>query len=93
MAKKQFNSGPQWTEKQILNLGATSNVATVTPNDSTDLPNPGLVRAGTGGDLRVMDVNGNTVTISNLADGEFTGVIVKRVYSTSTTATDLTVYY
>lgn len=89
----QFNSSPQYTVKQILNVGASSNVATVTPNDSTDLSNPGLIRVGSGGDVKVDDINGNTVTITNMQDAEFSGVIVKRVYSTDTTASNITVYY
>lgn len=93
VTEPKYNSSPQYSVKQILNLGATSNCATVTPNDSTDLPNSGLIRIGGDGDVKVDTINGQTVTIPAMVQGEYSGVIVKRVHSTGTTATDITVYY
>ena len=64
--------------------------AVVTPNDSTDLAAPSrLLIVGGSGDLRVTMVGGETVTIPSMPAGAFP-LAVKRVFSASTTATDIT---
>lgn len=62
---------------------------TITAADS-DLAVP--VRAlyiGTGGNLRVTTLNNNDVTFSNVASGTVLPVSVKRVWTTSTTASNI----
>lgn len=62
--------------------------AVVTPNDSTDLTGVRGVYVGGGGHLNVL-MNGDTATtlFSNVPAGVVLPISVKRVYSTSTTAT------
>lgn len=44
---------------------------------------------GTGGNLRVTTLNNNDVTFSNVASGTVLPVSVKRVWTTSTTASNI----
>jgi len=63
--------------------------AAVTPSDTADLAQPARLYVGTTGDLSVILVNDTTaVTFSSVAAG-WLPLIVKRVMSTSTTATDI----
>lgn len=62
----------------------------ITPDDNADLPKATRsVYVGTGGDLKVDMVSGDTVEFKNVSDGSLLPVRVKRVYSTSTAAADL----
>ena len=70
------------------------NVADVTPNDSADLSQDSLIYVGTGfietgGNLKVTAVDGNTVTFKNIKSGTFLPVVVRRVWATGTTVSDL----
>lgn len=67
-------------------------VASVTPNDSTDLSTYGIIYCKTGGDIKVDLVGSGTITYT-IQDGEFLPVIVKRVYATGTNATDIYVHW
>ena len=66
-----------------------SNAAVVTPNDRTDLTTStrGLYVGGTG-NIKVDMVGGETVTFSAVPVGVL-AIRVKRVHSTSTTATNI----
>lgn len=65
------------------------NAATVTPSDSTDLSFVTRnLYIGTGGDLRVTLLGGQTVTYLGVAAGDFPRR-VKRVHTTGTTATNI----
>jgi len=44
---------------------------------------------GTAGDVRVLTVGGETVTLSNVANASFIPLQVQRVYATGTTAADI----
>lgn len=64
--------------------------AAVTPNDSTDLANSSrALYIGTGGNVSIVTVGGDTVTFSNLADGSLLPVRAARVRLTDTTASDI----
>lgn len=69
-------------------------VVSITPNDSTDQPRVLRdIRVGVGGDVKVIDTEGNTVTFVNCLDGERIGPFaVARVLATGTTATSLLGY-
>lgn len=84
ITKPKFNSSPQYSVKQIQNLGAFSNATDVTPSDSTDLSQPGILYVGNGGDVKVETINGDTVTFANMPIGSFLPCVVKRVYATGT---------
>lgn len=44
---------------------------------------------GTGGNLRVLTIGGETVTLSNIGNATFIPLQVQRVYATGTTAADI----
>lgn len=68
--------------------------AAVTPNDSTDLATyPASLFIGGTGDVKVDMLNGGTVTFVNIPDGTFLPILVKRVYSTGTDATNIIALY
>jgi hypothetical protein len=80
-------------------LAAIEDFDVVTPNDSTDLPKFGRVRAlwvGATGDVNVImlgDASETAKVLPGLAAGIWHPMNVKRVLSTSTTATDIRVGY
>lgn len=73
--------------------------AVVTKSDTVNIPDPaggvnnGCVlyvgTAGTGGVLRVLTIGGDDVTFKNVASGTFIPVQVLRVFSSTTSATDI----
>ena len=70
------------------------NGAAVTPSDSTNLTNPGTLFIGTGGDIKVTLIDqddGESLTFKNIPNGSNFPRIVKRVWATGTTATDIIV--
>jgi hypothetical protein len=77
------------TYKYVYNNMA-SVASAVTPNDSTDLTTVAQgIYIGGAGDLKVDMADSGTVTFSGLPAGVFLPIIVKRVYSTGTTATNI----
>ena len=67
------------------------NAAAVTPNDSTDLTNTArALYIGTTGNVKVDTAAGDTVTFYSVPAGGILPVRVKRVYSTGTTASNIT---
>ena len=55
---------------------------------------PGAVLyIGTGGNIKVDTVSGDTVTFKNVADGSVLAVQVKKVYNTGTSANDIIALY
>lgn len=61
----------------------------ITPSNSTIL-DPVALFVGNGGNLRVTSVyNSSTVTFINVASGTFLPVVVKKVWSASTTCTNI----
>jgi len=66
----------------------------ITPDDSNNLAITGaIIFVGTGGDLEVTTMSGDTVIYKNLPDAYTLAVQVKRVKATNTTATDLIAQY
>lgn len=74
-------------ERQAASLEAPlSRLVAVTPDDAADLPAVSRgVYVGTGGDLRVTTVGGDTVTLANVQAG-WHPIRVARVLATGTTA-------
>ena len=60
----------------------------VTPSDTVDCK-PGLLYVGVSGDVKVDTLDGDTVVLKNMVQGIVHPIYVKRVYSTSTTATNI----
>lgn len=69
-------------------------VVEITTSDSADQPRVLRdIRVGVGGDVKVIDTEGNTVTFVNCLDGERLGPFaVARVLATGTTATTMVGY-
>lgn len=66
----------------------------VTPNDSSDLTNPGNLYIGGDGDVTVIPFGQSaSITLSNVIAGQELSLVVKRVLSTGTTATNIVVMY
>ena len=62
----------------------------VTPSDTVDLAKYTRgIYVGGGGDLRIELINGDIVTFVELVAGVIHPIRVKKVFSTSTTATDI----
>lgn len=70
--------------------GPSNDAASITPNDSADLDTPArAIWVGGAGDLNVDTLEGTTVVLVGAAAGTVIPLAVKRVRSTSTTATNL----
>lgn len=87
---------PNLNQKQNIDsmLPQAVYAAAITPSDSADIANIGdggvVVYVGVGGDLVVDTLGGQTaVTFKNMGSGQILPVVVKRVRSTNTTATNL----
>lgn len=63
----------------------------ITPDDSNDLTDIGILYVGTGGNIKVDGIKGGTaIVLKNIPDGTWLNFIrVKKVYATDTTATDI----
>jgi hypothetical protein len=61
---------------------------TVTPDDSTAV-NFDALYVGTGGTVKVKDLDGTDGTYVNVSNGQILPVSVSRVYSTGTTASNI----
>lgn len=84
MANKPFLNG----------RGNAYNAVAVTPNDSADLTDIGAaLYVGGDGNVRVKMAGGNTVTFTGVVAGTVLPILVDRVYSTSTTATNILALY
>ena len=60
----------------------------VTPSDTVDCV-AGLLYVGVSGDVKVDTLDGDTVILKNMVQGIVHPIYVKRVHSTSTTATNI----
>lgn len=79
------------------NTVSAHNAVAVTPSDSTILPITRALYVGTGGTLVVVmadaDTTSTTVTYTNVANGAILPIQVSKVYSTSTTASNILALY
>lgn len=67
---------------------------TITPHDTTLLPQPAFVYVGSSGDVSIlMDGGRNSVTFANVNAGTVLPVLAARVNATGTTATSLVAMY
>jgi len=70
------------------------NAAAVTPNDGADLPTDARsLFVGGAGNIQVTTTGGDTVTFIGVLAGSILPVRVSRVWSTSTTATNIVALY
>lgn len=81
---------------KTISGGSTARVfPTVTPANGTDLPGGECCALfiGTGGDVSVVDAEGNQTVFKNLPNAYILSVQTLRVRSTGTTATDIVALY
>lgn len=76
---------------RTLPLTSSAQIAVaITPNDSADLTvTPRWLYVAGGGDLKVTDQAGNTLTLTSIAGGQALPFSPKRIWATDTTATGL----
>jgi hypothetical protein len=75
------------------------NAQPVTPNNDADLilgggaitgiDNGALLYIGTGGSLTITTVGGQTVTLTNVSNGSYVPIQVRRVFATGTSASGI----
>ena len=76
------------------NGGTARMFRAITPDDDTDLDPPArALFVGTGGNVVVHNMEGESVTITNVPDGVIFPCWVKRVLDTDTTADDIIAIY
>lgn len=65
----------------------------VTPHDTTKLATYSkALYVGTAGNVAVLTLDGNTVTFTNVQDGQILPIRVQRVNSTNTTASNIVAF-
>ena len=67
--------------------------AAVTAHDTNDLAKPGFIYVGTSGNIKVDTIEGDTVTFNSVAAGIVHPILVKRIYATGTTASNILVVF
>ncbi len=85
-------------------LDQALNAQSVTPDDNNDLTlsggaivegsnNGACIYIGTGGDIQVTMIGGQTVIFANVPDGTFLPIQVRKVWAANTNATDILALY
>lgn len=79
----------------ISGRGQAVKAVSVTPNDLTDLSEPGAaLYIGGAGNVKVnMASEGTAITFVGIPAGSFLPILVNRVYATDTTATSILAIY
>ena len=77
----------------VFGHAVPTNCATVTPNNSTDLPNPGMIKVTGAGTVVVDYLESGESIEEELDDNQILIGVVKRVRATGTTATGIRVYW
>lgn len=78
----------QYANDQVPIGGPAQHAALITPDDSNDLANYSrAIYVGGAGAMKVTTVGGETLLISGLLAGHVYPLRVKRIWSTTTTAT------
>ena len=73
-------------------MGIPFSMEDVTPSNTVDLTNPGILRIGAAGTVKFITVGGSIGTITAVL-GEWFPVKVSRVFAAGTSATGIQVYY
>lgn len=83
---------PNWNFQKHY-LGPGYKFAAITPHDSTDIPLTRKVYVGGAGNVVAVDADGNAVTFTAVPAGTMLDIAVRRINSTSTTATAMVAIY
>lgn len=78
-------------KKKARNYKTRGVAEAITPNDRSDLDVAGSkLYVGTGGDLKVDTVDGQTITLKNVANGTLIDfILIKKIHARGTTASDI----
>lgn len=79
--------------ENIYSAASAYDAAAVTPSDTTHLGNGRGLYVGGTGDVSVVTSKGTTVTFPAVPAGTILPIMVSKVRSTSTTATNIVVFY
>lgn len=79
-----------YASNPVISTYPIRNAASVTPNDSTDLTHVSrAIYVGGAGDMQLTTAGGDTVTLIGLLVGTYMPIEASRIWSTSTTATNI----
>jgi hypothetical protein len=70
-----------------------SQLVEITPGSGTISGSPVSLYVGTGGDVEVVDTKGTTTVFANVPSGTFMPILVNKVLSGNTTASDIVAIY
>jgi hypothetical protein len=74
----------------IVPIPSAGNGFAVTPSDSTDLDQAARgLYVGTAGDVALVTLNGDSITLKNLSAGVVHPIAARRILSTGTTAVNI----
>lgn len=80
-----------YTEERLI---SSPKAAAVTPSDSTNLSyDTRAIYVGTGGNVVAVFTDNTAITFSNVPAGTILPIVVKRVNSTNTTASNIVALY
>ncbi len=81
------------SRRDTMAIEREGNIAAVTPSDTEDLPNSGILYVGGAGNIKVTAINGGTAILLGVPAGTWVDRIrVKKVFATGgTTATSIIV--
>ncbi len=90
---QKFSGGGAFGHLDDLEIESFDNVADVTLDDNNDLTNAGILYVGVGGDVKVIDIEGNTLIITGIPNGQFIHALVKKVFNSGTSASEIIVCF
>ena len=74
-------------------LSHPENADSVSPHDTNELSNHGILYVGGAGNIAVTTAGGDDVTFSGVTAGSFVPVKISKVMATGTTASNILVLY
>lgn len=80
-------------KKANRDAGQGDDLINITPDDSNDLIATCSLFVGSGGDVKIDGASSGTVVLTNIPDGAFLPIQVKKVYATGTTAGNIVGVY
>jgi len=94
MSEVSYPQGPLSKVPAYQAKSFPSNAAAVTPHDTNDLTNPGALYIGVGGNVKVdFFTSGTAVSFLSVPTGSWIVGLIKRVYATDTSATNIVVLF
>jgi hypothetical protein len=91
MPESPFDLGFNPTKNfELVPTSIGRRAAVVVPSDTNLLPFAAMhIYVGTGGDVRLLTMNGDDVTYKNKPSGTYIDIVAQKIFDTGTTAKDL----